>query len=170
MLGIVKKTFENKTFVGIIQQCFALLPQVNFPANNLNFHWRWRWWDRIHAIFLNLFYFIAQWIYIEENSLKITFVSIILQKADNSLFFQAAIVKIIPLGHLIVPVGHHNSVVTVFGEVGWQQIAKNHAINVTVMFILSSSLDQLVTKNQTLNYGVYFYVFDEEGTAWPLSF
>ena len=35
----------------------TLLPQVNFPAHNLNFHWRWRWWDRIHAIFLNLFYF-----------------------------------------------------------------------------------------------------------------
>ena len=35
--------------------CFTLLPQVNFPANN--FHWRWRWWDRIQAIFLNLFYF-----------------------------------------------------------------------------------------------------------------
>ena len=36
---------------------FALLPTVNFPANNLNFHWRWRWWDQIQAIFLNLFYF-----------------------------------------------------------------------------------------------------------------
>ena len=36
----------------------ALLPQVNFPTNNLNFHWRWRWWDLIQAIFLNLFYFI----------------------------------------------------------------------------------------------------------------
>ena len=34
----------------------ALLPQVNFPANNFNFHWRW--WDRIQAIFLNLFYFM----------------------------------------------------------------------------------------------------------------
>ena len=52
LLGI-----ENKKFVDITQQCFALLPQVNFPANNLNFHWRWRWWDRIKAIFLNLFYF-----------------------------------------------------------------------------------------------------------------
>ena len=28
-----------------------------FPAHNLNFHWRWRWWHRIRAIFLNLFYF-----------------------------------------------------------------------------------------------------------------
>ena len=34
--GGCQQTFENKTFVDIIQQCFALLPQVNFPAN-LNF-------------------------------------------------------------------------------------------------------------------------------------
>ena len=34
-------------------------PQANFPANDLNFHWRWRrWWDQIQAIFLNLFSFI----------------------------------------------------------------------------------------------------------------
>ena len=33
-----QQTFENKKFVDITQQCFALLPQVNFPANNLNFH------------------------------------------------------------------------------------------------------------------------------------
>ena len=32
------KTFENKKFVDITRQCFALLPQVDFPANNLNFH------------------------------------------------------------------------------------------------------------------------------------
>ena len=30
--------FENKKFVDITQQRFALLPQVNFPANNLNFY------------------------------------------------------------------------------------------------------------------------------------
>ena len=24
------------------QQCFASLPQVNFPTNDLNFHWSWR--------------------------------------------------------------------------------------------------------------------------------
>ena len=34
--------FENKMFVDITQQCFAFTPQVNFPANNLNFHWRCR--------------------------------------------------------------------------------------------------------------------------------
>ena len=56
--GRCQQTFENKKFVGITQQCFALLPQLNFPANNLNFHWRWRWWDQFQAIFLNLFYFI----------------------------------------------------------------------------------------------------------------
>ena len=36
LLGVV----NNKKFVDITQQCFALLPQVNFPANNLNFHRR----------------------------------------------------------------------------------------------------------------------------------
>ena len=37
--------------------CFASLPQVKFPAFNLNFHWRWRWWDWIQATILNLFCF-----------------------------------------------------------------------------------------------------------------
>ena len=32
------KKVANKKFVDITQQCFALFPQVNFPANNLNFH------------------------------------------------------------------------------------------------------------------------------------
>ena len=32
------------------QQCFAFTPQANFPAHNLRF-------DRMQAIFLNLFYF-----------------------------------------------------------------------------------------------------------------
>ena len=41
-------------FFEITQQFFALLSRVNFPANNLNFHWRW--WDQIQAIFSNLFY------------------------------------------------------------------------------------------------------------------
>ena len=29
--------FKNKKFVDITVQCFALLPEVNFPANSLNF-------------------------------------------------------------------------------------------------------------------------------------
>ena len=29
--GPCQQTFENKKFVDITQQCFALLPQVNFP-------------------------------------------------------------------------------------------------------------------------------------------
>jgi hypothetical protein len=38
LLRRCRQTFENKKFVDIIQQCFALLLQVNFPTNNLNFH------------------------------------------------------------------------------------------------------------------------------------
>ena len=33
-----QQTFENKKFVDNAQQCFALLPQVNFPANDMNLH------------------------------------------------------------------------------------------------------------------------------------
>jgi len=36
--GRCQQTFAYKRFVDITQQCFAILPQVNFPANNLNFH------------------------------------------------------------------------------------------------------------------------------------
>ena len=56
---LLSSTFENKKFVDNAQQCFAFTPQANFPAHILNFHWRWRWWDRMQAIFLNLFYFIV---------------------------------------------------------------------------------------------------------------
>ena len=38
LLGVVNKLLKTKKFVDITQQCFALLPQVNFPNNNLNFH------------------------------------------------------------------------------------------------------------------------------------
>ena len=41
-------------FVDNAQQCFALTTQANFPANNLNFHWRWRWLDQIQATFSTL--------------------------------------------------------------------------------------------------------------------
>ena len=50
-----KTTFENKKFE-ITQQCLALIPQVNFPTNNLNFHWRWRWWDQIQAMSTNFLF------------------------------------------------------------------------------------------------------------------
>ena len=53
-------SFWKQKFVEITQQCFALLPQVNFHANNLNFHWRCRWWDWIQDIYWNLFYFKKQ--------------------------------------------------------------------------------------------------------------
>ena len=46
--------------VEISQQCFAFTPQANFPAHNLNFHSRLRWWDQIQTIFWNVFYFKYQ--------------------------------------------------------------------------------------------------------------
>ena len=33
-----QQTFEYKKFVDNAQQCFAFMPQANFPADNLNFH------------------------------------------------------------------------------------------------------------------------------------
>jgi hypothetical protein len=36
--GHCQQTFENKKFVDITQQCFTILPQIDFPANDLNFH------------------------------------------------------------------------------------------------------------------------------------
>ena len=54
LLSIHYSLFVDKT-----KQCFfAFTPQANFPVSNLNFHWWWRWWDRIQATFSNLFYFI----------------------------------------------------------------------------------------------------------------
>ena len=52
-----QQTFCSQMFVDNSQQCFAFTPQANFPTHNLNFHWRWRWWDQIQATFINLFYF-----------------------------------------------------------------------------------------------------------------
>ena len=60
--------FWKQKFVDITQQCFALLPQVNFPANNLNFHWMWRWWDWTHIVCLNIFYFTyTKWFFSPHN-------------------------------------------------------------------------------------------------------
>ena len=36
--GHCQQTFENKKIVDNTQQCFALLAQINFHANNLNIH------------------------------------------------------------------------------------------------------------------------------------
>ena len=47
----------NFLFSKVCWQCFVLSAQVNFLFHTLNFHWRWRWCNRIQAIFLNLFYF-----------------------------------------------------------------------------------------------------------------
>ena len=56
---VLSTNFWKQRVCRITQQCFSLLLQVYFPDNNLNFHWRWRWWDQIQAIFLNLYYFIS---------------------------------------------------------------------------------------------------------------
>ena len=62
MLGYkCQQTFCFQKSVDNAQQCFAYTPQENFPANNLNFHWRWRWWDQIQANFQNLFSFFFKW-------------------------------------------------------------------------------------------------------------
>ena len=40
---------------GYLLKIFSTLPtswKVNSPAHNLNFHWSWRLWDQIQAIFL----------------------------------------------------------------------------------------------------------------------
>ena len=56
LLGIVNKLLKTKSQLIIHHPAmFSLIPEVKFPANSLNF--RWRWWDEIQAIFLNLFYF-----------------------------------------------------------------------------------------------------------------
>ena len=36
---------------------FCLITLGKISRQFLNFPWRWRWWDQIQAIFLNLFYF-----------------------------------------------------------------------------------------------------------------
>ena len=53
LLGVVKKHLKTKS---LLTSPSNVLP-FHFPVDNLNCHWRWRWWDRIQAIFLNLFYF-----------------------------------------------------------------------------------------------------------------
>ena len=49
--GEKAKHYKNKKFVDNAQQCFAFTPQANFPTNDLNVHWRWRWLDQIQATF-----------------------------------------------------------------------------------------------------------------------
>ena len=39
---------------------FCLITSCKLSANNLNFHWKLRWWDWIQAIFFNIFYFTVK--------------------------------------------------------------------------------------------------------------
>ena len=59
---------NNQKFVDTAQQCFAFTQQVNFPTNNLNL--RWRWWDQIQTIFLNILYFIKTKIKLSSQHFK----------------------------------------------------------------------------------------------------
>ena len=78
MLEIV---IENKKFVDITQQCFVLLPQVNFPDNNCIFTQGEG--DEIESrlSFLNPFYFIARNFKVDVPSKKHA-------KTDMTLFYQ----------------------------------------------------------------------------------
>ena len=49
--GCCQQTFCYQKFVDNAQQCFAFTPQANFPAYDLNFYWKWRWWDQIQVTF-----------------------------------------------------------------------------------------------------------------------
>ena len=62
--GWCQQTSFFQKFVGNAQQCFAFTPQTNFPARNLNFCWRWRWWDHIQATFWNIFYSISCFVFL----------------------------------------------------------------------------------------------------------
>ena len=53
---VFNKLLKTESLLTVASNVLPLLPQVKFPAHNLNFHWRWRWWDQIQAIFLNFFY------------------------------------------------------------------------------------------------------------------
>ena len=37
---------------------FRFVTSSKLFSHDLNFHWRWKWWDWIQTIFLNIFYFI----------------------------------------------------------------------------------------------------------------
>ena len=39
---MMSTNFFFRMCVDNAQQCFAFTPEANFPAHNLNFHWRWR--------------------------------------------------------------------------------------------------------------------------------
>jgi hypothetical protein len=107
--GCCQQTFENKKFFDITQQWFALLPQVNFPTNNLNFYRRWRWWDWIQAMFLNIFYFkFKNW----QKPYQVLFLSIL------TAIIIATIVGLCL--HFLNFAGHNE-----FGDLnGWQDLIK----------------------------------------------
>ena len=75
-----------KKFVDNAQQ--SCTPQANFPAHNLNFHWKWRWWDRIQAMFLNLFYFNSHDTLGNKNFKKSLILNVILRQFRWTLYIS----------------------------------------------------------------------------------
>ena len=57
LLGVVNKLFVFRSLLTTSSNALPLHLKQTFPPINLNFHSRWRRWDWIQAIFLNLFYF-----------------------------------------------------------------------------------------------------------------
>ena len=52
LLEVVNKLLKTKSLLILLSKVLPLhLKPLNFPANNLSFHWRWRWWDWIQATF-----------------------------------------------------------------------------------------------------------------------
>ena len=51
---VLSTNFSNQKVCWHHPAMFCLITSSKLSAHNLNFHWRWRWWDGIQAIFLNL--------------------------------------------------------------------------------------------------------------------
>ena len=62
LMGFVNKLLKTKRLLTSPSYVLPSLPQVNFPAHNLNFHWKWRWWDWIQTTISNNFYFTDEFL------------------------------------------------------------------------------------------------------------
>ena len=102
--------WKGKTLLGVINKpsVFKSLltspsnPQVKFSANNLNFCWKWRWCDQIHAFFLNLFYFwncnfMHHVFLIAQFKLTFAFNQIDIVKVEGAAFWFEVVRKVCAL-------------------------------------------------------------------------
>ena len=56
LLGIVNKLWKQKV-CWHHPAIFRLITSSKLSRHDMNFKWRWRWWDQIQTTFLNLFYY-----------------------------------------------------------------------------------------------------------------